>query len=150
MLKIGAYLAVPYSHDDPAVKQWRYERVTEAAAVLIRQGIDSLYSPITHTHPIDRHMTEKKNEHTFWVEQFDMPFLSNSLKVIVLMLPGWDKSIGVKMEIQRAEELGIPVRYMEPYYDEMFRIVWGHVDTRNVFAPNGKPDHQMCQIICRG
>ena len=148
MPKIGAYLATPYSHEDPAVKQWRYERVTEAAALLLRSGtcIVSIYSPITHTHPIDHHMREKQNEHTFWVEKFDMPFLANSEKVIVLMLPGWDKSIRVKMEVQKAKELGIPVSYAVPRYDEMFRII----DVKQVTGtPEVLPGHEPAPRMCR-
>lgn len=122
-IKIDVYLATPYTHPDPAVQQWRYQRVTEAAAFLIKGGCKSLYSPITHTHPIDRHLIEQQQNHTFWVEDFDMPFLANSKRITILMLPGWDKSVGVRMEIKHAGNLAIPVVFVRPQYDEMFRII---------------------------
>ena len=33
--------------------------------------------------------------------------------MIVLMLPGWAESKGVRIEIEAAEELGIPVSYAD-------------------------------------
>ena len=121
-MKIGAYLAVPYSHPDPAIQQWRFERVTEATALVIRSGIDCVYSPITHSHPIDKHLTERQTDHAFWVDRFDLPFLENSGRLIVLMLPGWNDSVGVKMEIRRAKKLGLPIDYVMPIYDVMHRV----------------------------
>ncbi len=42
--------------------------------------------------------------------RYSMAWLEVSEEVWVL--PGWEDSIGVKKEIQRANELGIPVRYL--------------------------------------
>jgi hypothetical protein len=122
MSKIGAYLATPYSHPDPAVQEWRFDRVNEAVALLIATGIDCLYSPISHTHPIDKHLTRQSGNHDFWVNKFDLPFLENSRQLLVLMLPGWSNSVGVKMEIQQARDRGIPVYYVTPRYNDMFHI----------------------------
>jgi hypothetical protein len=122
MKKIDAYLAVPYTHPDPAVQEWRFERVTEMTAILIGEGrFKSIYSPITHSHPIDKHLA-RYADHEFWVEEFDMPFLLNSANLIILRLPGWDRSTGVRMEMDRAKQEGIPIWFLDPAYDAMSRI----------------------------
>lgn len=123
MNKIGAYLAAPFTHTDPMVEEWRFHRINEAAALLIRGGFDSLYSPISHTYPIDGHLAEHKANHDFWVNKFDLPFLEHSERLLVLMLPGWLESTGVKMEMKQAEERGISVSLVMPVYDKMFRLI---------------------------
>ena len=122
MSQIGAYLAAPYTHSDPKIVEWRFNRINEAAALLIAGGCDCLYSPISHSHPLDKHLMHKNGNHDFWVNKFDLPFLENSQQLLVLMLPGWTKSTGVAMEIQQAQDRGIPVYYVIPRYDDMFRI----------------------------
>jgi len=44
------YLASPYSHPDPSVRQERYEAACKATAAMMRQGYH-VYSPIAATHP---------------------------------------------------------------------------------------------------
>jgi hypothetical protein len=39
------YLASPFTHDDPAVRQQRFEAACRAAAILISQG-KTVFSPI--------------------------------------------------------------------------------------------------------
>ena len=45
------YLAVPYSHADPAVRVARFDAVNKVAAKMMRDGLH-VFSPISHTHPI--------------------------------------------------------------------------------------------------
>jgi len=45
------YLASPYTSDDPAVRQQRFEAACRAAAAMIRQG-QTVFSPIAHSHAI--------------------------------------------------------------------------------------------------
>jgi hypothetical protein len=121
---IEIYLAGPYTHADPAVCQWRYERLTEGAALLVSRGIKPIYSPITHSHPIAACPTARSlaYDHGVWMG-FDLPFLAGSKALWVLMLPGWADSKGIAAETKFALDNGIPVSYMEPVYDAMFRLV---------------------------
>jgi hypothetical protein len=50
---------------------------------------------------------------SFW-EQYDRKFLERCDEVVVLMLDGWEESVGVQAEIRIAGELGKPVRYLAP------------------------------------
>ena len=83
----------------------------KAAAYLMSEG-EIVFSPISHTHPI--HLAGSlPGDWQFW-EQFDKIYLGYSKKIIVLMLPGWDTSKGVQAEIKIAEEIGIPVEWLNP------------------------------------
>lgn len=105
------YLACPYSHTDPAMRELRFRAVTAKAAELLNAG-HIVFSPITHSHPIaEAHGLP--GDWTFW-ERFDKAFLKNASMLFVLMLPGWDQSEGVTGEIEVARYLSIPIHYITP------------------------------------
>ena len=103
------YLACPYSHPDPAVREARFEAVNRAAAQLMRLG-HSVFSPISMTHPIAEAADLPKGW-DFWAAQ-DLPFLEWCDKVVVLMLPGWKESTGVDEEVRIALDMGKIVEYI--------------------------------------
>lgn len=110
------YLATPYTHDDPAVRAERFDVVNRVAGELMRKG-EIVYSPISHTHPIAQECELPQVWCDFWEHQ-DRPFLEASYRLVVLKQDGWDKSRGVKAEIAIAEELGLPIQYMEVTFNE--------------------------------
>lgn len=101
------YLASPYSHPDPAVREQRYEQVCEATAALIRQGW-SVFSPIVHSHNLVKYGLP--TEWSFW-QRMDSEMLAQCKMVVVLALPGWDESEGVQAETHIARHLDIPIRF---------------------------------------
>ena len=104
------YLACPYSHPDPAVRQARFEAVNRVAARLIREGI-LMFSPISHSHPLavcgglPGGFAYWETHNRAWMERCD--------DMIVLMLDGWRDSRGVRDEIAIMEEAGKAVVYLE-------------------------------------
>ena len=105
------YLATPYSHDDPAVREQRFRVVNRVAAELMRDGMH-IYSPISHTHPIAM-ASDLPKGWDFW-EQYDRVVLDACVKVVVLRQDGWEESTGVKAEIEIAKELRLPVEFIDP------------------------------------
>lgn len=105
------YLACPYSHPDPAVRQARFEAANRAAGAMMRDGL-YVYSPISHTHPIAM-VCDLPLGWDYW-EGYDRAMLAACSELVVLMLAGWQESVGVQGEMQIAEELGLPVRFIEP------------------------------------
>lgn len=103
------YLASPYSHPDPWVRELRFVAASRAAAELIRQG-QVVFSPIVHSHPIARWGLPL--DWGFW-ERFDRKFLEVCDAVVVLMLPEWEDSQGVQAEIAAARALGKPVTFLD-------------------------------------
>ena len=104
------YLASPYSHPDPSVREFRFREACRAAAKLMRLG-KAVFSPIAHGHCICTHGLP--TDWRFW-EPFDRAQLERCDEVVVLMLDGWRESEGVQAEIRIAAQLGKPVRYLEP------------------------------------
>jgi len=102
------YLASPYSHPDPQVRQARYEAVCRAAAALMREG-HAVFSPIAHSHGIARYGLPLNWE--FW-ERYDLEMLATCEELWVLKLDGWQQSRGVNAEIAAAKTLGKPIRFV--------------------------------------
>lgn len=102
------YLASPYSHPDPAVRQRRFELACAAAAHRMESGL-IVYSPIAHSHPIEQFMAQQQS-HEFWMDQC-MALLRRADSMVVLTLPGWEVSRGVLLEINAANLLSLKVTY---------------------------------------
>ena len=102
------YLASPYSHSDPAVRQRRFEAACRAAAMLIRQG-HLVFSPIAHSHGIAQQGLP--GDWKFW-KRFDRRMLEVCDRMVVLCVPGWRESRGVQAEVAIARRLGKPVGYL--------------------------------------
>jgi nucleoside 2-deoxyribosyltransferase len=94
------YLACPYTDPDHMVRLERFNFATQAAASLIAKG-HIVFSPITMTHPIDVVMAGDQNTlgSDFWV-QFDQAFMERCDEFVLLAIDGWQKSGGVRREIE--------------------------------------------------
>jgi hypothetical protein len=104
------YLASPYSHPDPAVRQQRYASACQATAALLRQGC-MVVSPIVNSHPLVAHGLPA--DWSFW-QRYDQEIMTHCDGLAVLTLDGWQESCGVQAEIDLAAELGIPIDYLSP------------------------------------
>ena len=102
------YLASPYSHPDPAIREQRFHAVCCAAAKLIRVG-HVVISPVVHSHPFAA--LGLPPDWRFW-ERCDRTLLERCDRLVVLMLDGWHESEGVGAETALAKERGIPVGYL--------------------------------------
>ena len=107
------YLSTPYSHDDEDVRNMRYEQVTTVAAEIIMLDGHNVFSPITHSHPLV-HFSRSPMPDTFdgW-EAIDYQYIDWCDELLVLMLPGWDRSRGVANEVKYAIQTNTPVIYIE-------------------------------------
>ncbi|MHB0978414.1 MAG: DUF1937 family protein [Minisyncoccota bacterium] len=106
------YLASPYSHSMPAVRELRFHQANAAAAWLMRQG-HVVFSPISHSHPIAAYLPEKQLlDHKFWMAQ-DLGILTLASSLFVLMTPGWDKSKGMAAELLHAKKHNIQIEYLK-------------------------------------
>lgn len=104
------YLASPYSHADPAVREKRFHAACRATAALLRAG-EVVFSPIVHSHPLVAF--DLPTDFAFWAS-IDREHLARCDAVAVLTLDGWSESIGVREELRIARELGKPVRFFAP------------------------------------
>jgi len=112
------YIASPYSHESHEsheVMRHRFEAVCDYAGQQMTAG-NVVYSPIAHSHPIAVR-GGLPTDWGFW-QTFDHVMLTRCDAMTVLMLPGWDESVGVKSEVATALALGISVDYESWESDE--------------------------------
>ncbi|WP_435945730.1 DUF1937 family protein [Dryocola sp. BD586] len=115
------FLACPYSHADDAVVAGRVSACNQVAATLIEAG-HAVYSQVTLSHPLNglfRH-TQKSDIGKRWAP-VDALFLDAMEELIVVDLPGWDKSAGIQREMEFYRLRGQPVS------------LWSEVE--HLFAP---------------
>jgi hypothetical protein len=102
------YLASPYSHPDPLVRQARFEAACQATADLVRAG-HAAFSPIVHGHPLVRFGLP--TDWSFW-QRFDIERIRRCDEVLVLQIDGWRESEGVRAEVKLASALGKRVEFV--------------------------------------
>jgi hypothetical protein len=110
MNKPFIYLAVPYSHPDPAIRELRFKQVNYVAGKMMVAG-DLVLSPISHSHPIAM-AVELPVDWKYWQKMCEA-WVSVCYKLVVLRLAGYTTSTGVTAEIKLAKELNIPIEYVE-------------------------------------
>lgn len=103
-----SYLAAPYSHPDKAVVEARIEKICRVDAKLMKAGIFTV-SPLLKHFTI--HHADLPGDYKFWKDYSDT-LLCTVDQMIVIMLDGWDESVGVAGEIKMAIALDIPVLYV--------------------------------------
>src|SRR4051794_15067165 len=101
------YLASPYSHSDPRIRESRFQAACRATAQLIRAG-HSVFSPIVHGHPLA--CLGIPTDWAFW-QRFDEEHLKRCDELLVLQIEGWRESEGVQAEIVLAAALRMRIDY---------------------------------------
>lgn len=114
-----AYLAIPYGHKSQAVVNWRVETFYRVDAWMIQHGYH-IVSPMEKFGLLSASRTKIYgdafainigDDWTFW-EQHGRTLLQACHKVIVICVPGWQDSVGVKAEIEIAQQLGTEVLHL--------------------------------------
>jgi len=103
------YLACPYSHRDPAVREARFHAANRLAARLMEGG-HVVFSPLSMSHPIEGHMSEIHD--TDWWMRIGLAFMENCASCVVVAVDGWETSKGVAIEIAWFKARGLPVSFM--------------------------------------
>ena len=107
------YLASPFTHKDPEVQAVRARRAANAAADLMMAG-EVIYSPIAHGCAIDTFLPRVLSlSHDFWMKQC-LAILEKCDALYVLMLDGWDESVGLLLEVERATQKGMRIEFYDP------------------------------------
>jgi hypothetical protein len=117
---VRIYLAAPYSINGlntANVKQFNFEQVSKVASNLMQKN-HVVFSPVSHSHPIQIYGKLETNDLAFWMTQ-DLPFVEFCDVLCVLMLPGWDASPGVKREMEHAMKFKKDIYYLEFKNDEV-------------------------------
>lgn len=105
------YLACPYSHKDPKVREARFEAVTEAAGQFMSAGIH-VFSHITHCHPIAKKASLPMGWE-FWAD-YARRMIEACGTLAILHLDGWMESAGVAADLKIARELDNLCAFVKP------------------------------------
>ena len=108
------YLASPFSHPDPTVREHRFHEACRIAGKLMKLEGKRVFSPIAHSFSVEQHFSDGQLEGMeFWLNQ-DFAVLRHCAELLVLQLDGWERSKGIAAEVEFAAKCGIPVFYIEP------------------------------------
>ena len=103
-------ISSPYSHPDVTVKMERVKRLALFVDAQIKEG-KFVFSPVLYGLKVLQYV-DGLDDWATW-----KPFCENAIlaskEVWVLMFDGWDKSKGVKAEIEFAVANFIPIKYIE-------------------------------------
>lgn len=103
------YLAAPYSHPDPVVKQQRIDMFYEYDAKLSQVGL-FVVSPLYKVETAKRH--DMPSDWEYWKE-YCLTLLGKCDKMVVLKFDGWDSSPGVTAEIEFCNQHLIPIVFVD-------------------------------------
>jgi len=104
------YLASPLTHADPLVRFSRQYQARRHTKWLIKKGVN-VFSPIAYTAAIG--LNDLPFDWNYW-GRMCLEQVAAAQAVLVLMIPGWDTSVGVTAEIAHARKLRKPVWYLQP------------------------------------
>jgi hypothetical protein len=105
------YVASPYSHRDPAIREHRFQMVEKYIVSELRQKMVA-FSPIVYAHKMAVEFG-LPTDAEYW-KGFNNSIMRRCDSIVILRLKGWDRSKGVEYERQLAEELHMPVNYANP------------------------------------
>lgn len=104
------YLATPYSKY-PLGLEMAFQHACIAAAELVNRGV-RLYCPIAHTHPIAEYGEIEPRNHEIWLP-LDKPLMDAARGLIVVKMPSWHESYGIKVETKTFREADKQVHYLD-------------------------------------
>jgi len=103
------YLATPYSKYASGLNEAAKE-ACQVTDILSRLGVN-VFSPIAHSHAIAANGRADPLDHELWM-RVDAPLMRAAHGLLVYRMPGWDSSVGVKMEVHCFVEAGKPVHHI--------------------------------------
>lgn len=103
------YICSPFTHEDDTVQKRRFEIAARASARLMAAGIPVI-PPLSLTlAAVEQGLVLS---HAGFLK-LDLQILRRCDEMVLLALPGWQQSVGVKQEIFEALKLKIPVTIIE-------------------------------------
>lgn len=104
------YVGSPYSHSNMDVRLKRFEDVSKYCSELVSKGYLAI-SPITYGHVLTQYK-EMPTDFEFW-GNFCLGLLKKCDYLYILMLEGWENSLGLIEEIKFAEKNNIEIKYIK-------------------------------------
>lgn len=117
------YLASPYSSPlqgalGLGIQKDRYLKALEFVTFTMLTKGPPVFSPIVYCHPIALANPALGTDAAYW-QKFNMAFIRKCEAVFALILPGWESSKGMKVELEVAKMLDIPIVYYNDSFEEV-------------------------------
>lgn len=103
------YLASPFTHADKEIESKRHHKAVVAVGMLLKIGMLA-YSPIVHNVPVS-YVAGMGGTWGDW-QEYDLAMLNRCDELLVLGIPGWEDSIGVRAEVKQAASVGKPIHLL--------------------------------------
>ena len=107
---VDLYLATPYSKYPGGLEE-AFVAACKLAGELLKRGL-TVFSPITHTHPIAMHAGIDPLDYKIWLP-CDRMRMDTSDALLVAMMRGWEASVGIQHEIDYFMETNKPVHFLD-------------------------------------
>ena len=107
------YIGNPYTSDDPSLIRRRAKRIIDLTAEVYSFYPDIQIVPFSPIALTDQFAYLKSLTEEMWRELV-MQYLIRCDAMIVVMFPGWQDSVGLKMEIDYCKKHKVPVMYCFP------------------------------------
>lgn len=104
------YLASPFSDPVARTRHKRFKAACLCCVALFKEG-HYVFSPIAHSYPIAL-IGQIGHDFGLW-RGYDLEMISRCDALMVLTIDGWDRSIGVRAEMDEAARLGKPIYYVD-------------------------------------
>lgn len=100
------FIACPYWHENEKIRDYRREKAIQYSTKLMKRGILN-YSPLSYT----KRYKDDNTKEGYWIKH-GLRLVDACDQIHVLCLDGWEKSAGVKGEIERGVKNGAEIRYV--------------------------------------
>lgn len=102
------YLASPYSHNNPKVREFRFLMARLVTVRALREG-HAIFSPIVYGRDMEKQIG---TDHHAWLP-LNTAMLEAAKEMWVLKLDQWEASKGIIHEVSFARERQLPIVYLE-------------------------------------
>lgn len=106
------YLASPYTHSEPLVREMRYLKIMQATSIFFNKNV-FVFSPILYSHEMTKLYSMPSDADFWW--NFNKAALDKCGHLIVYKMNGWDQSKGVAIEIEYARNKRYPIIYTDEF-----------------------------------
>ena len=104
------YLAAPFYDPDPDIRFERFESIIRCHAKIISEGY-FCFAPVAHGYPASVQPEYNSVTEKYWL-RLDLKCAVICRVLLVITLPGWEDSIGIKEETVYFSEKSKPIFYI--------------------------------------
>lgn len=111
------FLSSPYTAPDKLLEKTRFLLAESFVLHALREWELPIFSPIVYWHPLAT-TNSLPTDAEFWFK-FNADIIRHCERMFVLQIKGWEESRGVRMELNLARILGLPLTKFGANFEEI-------------------------------